>query len=430
MANITWTINVENTQHVIRVHADFGGRREIWLDHQLIKHDRKLIDLGSLHYIKVQEEEYELIVIPHGFAYSYYLLRDGLPIPPDQDRQKGITAENLAHMQQLHNPCLLHELGQALNLSYWRQRLIGSVQGYVIVIQKGRSSNTQREGWFVFIRHSRPLSPDIGKKIGADRRIVSLFGGKKFKSDFEHKPDFTGIFLPAKKKETIAEVAARVQTFLAIVTSNTQPVAEDICENPECKQRFVTDRQIVIVNNTPWFFCRNCMGEVSEIGKQAEKIYEAIPNNLLPGFVVGMGITLLGAMIWAAVSLLFNIIAAIVAAGILIWIVREMDRMEVKRSGRSLGLAFLLTIIGVTLGHIATVFFLLIRQGAPVSVQTALDAFNNAIISKPALLFLTYFFAFLGLISVAPTIWLQQRKQLSQAFKPHVEILPQKLCIP
>lgn len=436
MADLTWTVDVENTMHVIRLrHTWLGGRRTIWVDDQLVEQEKKLLDYGSFHFLKIDNAVFELRITTNGITYFYFLLQNGLPIPSDRQKQKGIQTQDLQNHRHLGNQSYWNDLGNALNLSYfpnpnaalaWQNRLIGSMHGYIVVVQQTLFSRSNRLTCVILVHHARPLASDAGTRIRSDHRITELLANMKHTREaFEHTPSQTWIYLPIIKRETAEALAQRIRTFLSVVFMHTPPPREDLCESPECKQRLGTENDLVLVNGVPVFLCQDCINEIPEQGKRAEKEYRSAPNNFLPGLVVGIGIALLGAMIWAAMAILLDIVAAVISAVILVWILREMDRAGTKRSGRSLALAVLLTIISVTLGSIATLFFVYIRQGAPISPETILYSFNTTF-QRGSILGLAYFFTLLGAAPVLWSIWSQQKGGLSQSFTPYVETVPKE----
>lgn len=439
MANLNWTVDVENTKHVIRLyHAYFGGQRTIWVDDQIVTQSKKTYDSGSIHILQISDKVYELDIVTNGISFYYFLLQNGLPIPSDEQKEKGIKSQDLLHDRHLGDLSYWLDLGNALSLIYlpnrnaawaWRNRLVGSMQGYIVVIQKSTFPRTNGAAWSILVHHARPLSSDAGEKIRSDSRVTALLGKlKKAKEAFEHTPGYTWIFFPTKKHETASALATRIRAFLSAVSMHTPLVREDLCENPECKRRFGTDNQLILVNGVPVLYCQDCIKEIPEQGKQAEKAYQSAPDNILPGLIVGIGIVVLGAMIWSAMAVLLDLVAAVISAVILVLIVRGMDQAGTKRSVRSLALAVLLTIISVTLGCIATLFFAFIRQGLPISLQTLFLAFN-ATFQDASMLVMAYLFTLLGGGSFLWSIWVQQKVQLSRSFKPIVETVPKESIV-
>lgn len=435
MADLIWTISEDNTRHVIRLHhTSLGGRREIWVDDRLAEQGKKLFDSGSRHFLNIDGKDYELDIVTNGVTFSYYLLHNGHPIPSDEQKNKGVNPQDLIKNHYLNDLPYWHDLGNILNLSYvpnrntawaWRNRLIGSKQGYIVIVEKGMLQSTNQLTWNVLIHHAAPLSPEAGDKIRSDARISPLFGKvKSAKRAFVHTVDYTLISLPVNKTETASELAARIQTFISVVSMYTPPVKKDVCENQECKQPLGIENQLILINGMPRFICQKCIKEIPEYGKQAEKAYQSTPDNILPGFIVGVGIAALGAMIWTALAFLFDLIIAALAGGILMVIVRGMDQAGTKRSGRSLALAVFLTIISVTLGTFASVFIIFVRQGSPILPDTLFQAFD-AMIRDTRMLMLAYFFTLLGAGPFLWSIWVQQKIFYAQAFKPEVELLPQ-----
>jgi hypothetical protein len=436
LPNIIWTLDIDNTQHVVRlVHGWFSGKREIWLDNNLIERRHKFIDYGSRQFFNIQDIDYELDIVLTGISYTYFLLRDEYPILTDQDKRKGRTAEDLLNNRFLRDQVFWHDLVQLLDLAFrsnreaaWasRNRLIGFLNGYLTIIQKSELPNPQRAGWSVLVRHASLFASDSGTKMRSDQRINSLLGNlKRSKDVFLSDSDYSWLFLPVIKKETPAELAARVRAFIGVVSDHAQRLPEDMCENKECHQRFTKDRQLIFINGMPRLFCPECKSTIPDWGKKAEKEYKEAPKNLLKGVIAGLGAAIIGAFVWAAIGVLLHKIMAVVSALILVGTVRAMDKVGVKRSGITMFISVLLTFFSVTLGNLTAIFSVKLLHGLPLSVQTLVESWKS-MIARPSDLYVGYIMTLVWAGIIFISMWNQQKAYLSRVFKPHVEVIPGK----
>jgi hypothetical protein len=436
MATITWTVNIETTQHTVRlVHHTIDGKREIWVDQTLVEQGRKIVDYGSRHFLSIQGAEYELVVVTNGLTFAYYLLKDDRPIPSDQDRLKGKTAEDLLQTRYLRDLPFWQDLGDKLNLlnlpdheADWvfRNRLIGLLKGYVILVDKRFLPGTTRLVWFVIVRHAHLRSTGSGTPMRSDSRILLLLGNlKKSRTAFESESDYTVIYMPYDKKETPAGLVVKVQTLLSVVAEHALPLVEDTCENSECKQPFTQDRKLILINGMPRLLCQDCIADIPGWGQKIEKQYKNAPNRLLAGLLAGTGAAILGAMIWAAVTIFihrfFALIGPFILFGVIVW---AMDKVRTKRTLFSLLICIVLTFLSINLGYLTINFGILLQRSYSPSWETVYTAWGT-MLAKPATLRIAYLLTFLFTVFYLFNL-AGQRKYLSGYFKPIVEVLPGK----
>jgi hypothetical protein len=435
MATITWTLNVENILHTVRlVHYTLEGTRKIWVDQNLVVQDRKFIDYGSWHFFSILDEEYQLLITTNGITYNYYLLKGKDPIPSDRDRRKGRTAEDLLKTRCLRDGPFWHTLTQLLNLANlpdheadWasRNRLIGLLRGYVTIVEKRFLPDTTRLVWCVIVRHSPLRGAGAEIPMLSDSRILSLLGNlKKTKFAFNSESDYTVIFMPLIKNETPVELAARVRAFLTVVSEHALILPEDTCENSECKQPFTSERKLILINGLPRLFCQDCVAAIPGWGQKVEIQCKNSPNRLLAGLLAGAGVAILCGLIWGAAIIYINRLFVMISPVILLMVVWSMDKVRTKRTLLSLIISALLTFFSVNLGTLELYFLNLLRHGFSLSAKTFYEAWG-IMLAKPALLYPAYL---LILFFAGSFIWnlSRQKEYLSGYFKPHVEVFPGK----
>lgn len=435
MPTTTWSIvSKAGKQHTIRLeHGYFSGKREITVDQNVVAKGKQLIDGGSRHTLIVDDTVYEVIIHTNGATFSYFLCQEGVPIPSDKQRAAGKTTEDIYKKRIFRDLPLWVEVGRTLGLRYkpidfllwpYRHQLIGLWRETFIVIRAGAQPKTGKPGYTVMVRHAPFTSKEQLDRIQADPRVKSAHGRlDKHPGDLGFDNNASIIFLPKVRNETATELTARIQSFVSAVCFHTAPLTVDVCENEPFRHCSGRNPEWVMVNHTPYYLCPECLNEVPNWGKEAEKEYRASPNNLLPGLLAGFGVALLGAIVWAAFGLLLDIMAAVAAYLIFVSVFVVMRKVGAKVTLLSVLGAVLLTFFSVTLGHSFLTFLALLREGLPVSAGT-LSATFESVIQSPRMLFMPYFFTFLG---AAPSLWSvigQHRASLQNVFKPQVERLP------
>lgn len=430
MPTITWELKNTREPHTIHLnHHTYTGLREISVDGVRIERKRSVIDHGSRHFIQIEGEEYELVISTNGVTFAYFLVEDQQPIPSIEDLYRGKNAAKLLKSRYLKDIPFWQDLSRQLHLPYlpkrddlwaYRHRLLGFIDGYLVLFQK----NFVPETWLVVVRHQQMLPDGAGAKIHSDTRIQELLGrSKKSKEMFYHAPDLTLIRLPIIKKETPEMLAQRVRTFLAVVSEQARPLPEGMCENQQCTRRFTTDRKLVLVNGMPRLFCPECTAAVPEWGQRTQADYQKAPDNLLSGIIVGSGVALVCALLWAVLGIWAARVTLAVPIITFSWTVRQMDKVGTKRTLRSLTVALILAMISVVLGHLATVFLIQMRIGYPISVATLIRSIT-LLIDDPGLpivaLIFTVFLSGLEFWNV----WRATKDQLSDVFSPAMDVLP------
>jgi hypothetical protein len=436
MATTTWTLTTEGTKHTVRlVHSFWSGKRDIWLDGTRIIQKKIRIDYGLRHFFTIEGDEYELVIAGGLTSFSYFLLNQNAPIPSDKEMGKGVIPTDLLQARPLKDIPFWMELGRKLGLNYHgnknadfflRHRLVGIIDGYLILFTHGILSEPTREGWSLVIRHSPPSSSEMLKKLRQDPRLKQILARMKPTDRvLDGNADYTWIFLPVVKQETPAQLAARVSAFQNCVAEWARPLPEMTCENKKCRQPQVKDRLLALINGFPSFLCKDCVDSLPQKFEESKKTYEKSPNLLLPGALAALGVSILGSVIIACITALIDLS---IMLGIFLCFanLHIMDFIGTKRSKRSLAIAEGLALVGITLGEFLILFLVGVRYGVPISLQSLLQSWTLLFSTGPALsaLVLSYIFslAYSGFYFVQ--LLRVQRTHLSRVFSPTVEIIP------
>jgi hypothetical protein len=434
MSTITWTLNLDHTRHHLRLEHGYGlGKRRIFLDGVLLESGRKLFDSGSRHFFTIGNEEFELCIVSTGFRFWFFLFQQGIPIPSDRDRKEGKTSRSLLDLGILHDQKMINELSRHLKLAYlpqkdaswlFRLRLAGKLREHFVTVQKGLLPDSAQEGWSVLVRHAPSHPEDTRQKLLADPRLADLLGKfKKSQLAFEHCPDYTWALLPFIKKEAPAGLAERVLSFVNLVREQTRPVETGLCENQDCPDRFGDGRRLIFINGLPLMYCEPCIARIPGQARESEELFHQAPHHLLSGWIAGLGVALAGALVWAAIALLLDRIAAVVGALIVVWIGRVMDRLGIKPSPWSLASTALLGLFSVFLGNLAAVFLNLLRHGFPPGIPTLALSWAT-LLENRELLWLSFFFTLLGGSAYIYSYWSKNKEVQSYIFSPKVEVPP------
>ncbi len=433
MPTTTWSIvSKAGKQHAIRLeHGHFSGKREITVDQNVVAKGKQLIDGGSRHLFPVDDSQVEVVIFTNGMTFQYYLLFEGSPVPSDEQKKKGISTADLLKNKFFHDLPIWQELSRYLGLSYksragtiwdYRHYIIGLRSGYMVQIQKGMHSRTQRQVWVVLVRHAPYESPEQVDRIRSNQGIKAAQQGlKKFKDDLGFADTYTYIYLAIKPEETAFEISNRIQAFFQAVSMHTRPIPDGVCENDQCKRTSGELPEWFLLNGVPYYWCQDCISQLPDRLQASEQAYQQAPQNLLPGLLAGFGVALLGAVLWAALGILMG--AGLISTFVVLFlIVGVFQKVGTKTSLSSVVATMFFAFFSTTLGQCLFVLLLFLRQGFPISALTIAEAFATAI-SDRSTMSTSYLFAFFGLIYIL-WLWISgHRSALKHNFHPSIEKL-------
>ena len=438
MPKRTWEIVLDGQSHFVQLnHGTFTSKHEVYLDGQLVAHSRHVMDVGSQHAFAIGQHQCEVHVVSNGFQYRYLLFVDNVPHLAREDSRKERERDKLTQ-RGIDAYQYWRDLGRLLGLKYapnpestdpLRQRLLGEHKGHLVLAQLSAEKERYSAGVGVLMRY-RAMDdvPALRREIMTDPVIDRLLGKEKtwrctIESNVAHC-----VFPYRPLKVAAEQVASQVSEWIEAISHCTRPAQLDHCESDNCPDRNAPV-QIVLVNGFPMLLCAQCVTKIPSWGEELQQAYHVAPGGLAKGFVGGMGVALLGAIVWAAVAVGFNAIAAVISAVVFIGSVKLMDRVGVKRSGWSLVLAAILTVLSAVLGVYLTLAWDAaseLPQGVMLSNLSGVLTAAWQALGHTRLLWQAVGFSLLGGIPLWLWMWWEQRRHYSRMFRPEVEVIGAK----
>jgi hypothetical protein len=433
MANRTWNFEVEGRTHEVLLKFGLIAGRQIWLDNALINKGRNLFEMGSEYHFEVDGRLAELGIVSTPAGYEYYLRVDDEFVFPKNDSKKRIgksTARKFAQRQVWLDIAKKYGLEYhpfSLKPNIYQHRLIGRIQNHLIVLAPGfkRVGESSVPGCYLLVRHL-PLDAEKIKDIKKDEEIrKSLKDNKAFPDWLDIRPEFTSIFTSGRlKKVSETELTERLLSMFQVLSKSIRPTPSDKCEGVDCKSPYFKDLKLTLINGVPQVMCQECIDQLDNLGKRAEEEYKKQPSNLGKGTLYGLAAAILGAIVWALVIIFLDTISAVFAILIFFLVIKAMDFARTKRSFFSLLIASLFALAGSILGTYFGLVGYLAKEGKFGFTLNEFIKLAKAMLEKPELLSETIFFALIGLVPYLFITWNANRKNLTQYFKPKIEVIP------
>lgn len=432
MTKRTWLVNLDDRSYRVQItHGYWSGRRKVLVDDVLVSEGWNINASGISHSFTLGEHNCDLLIATNGFVYRYILLIDNTPHlaiedkPTDRIIQAAINEH--VYWQSIAQLTGLKYVAAPKARGSWKHRLIGAINGYVLAIQFGQLRQSYKPIVATLIRYM-PVANLENLKNQLVNDLVALFG-KLSRTDHEITESHLWAAIPYNPKKESSEVMARkILDLVSAVSQYTRPVREDICDSRTCKRKVGVPLKVVFLNEFPLLLCEDCINEISNWGRQAKDGYKRAPAGLFKGVVAGVGVTLLGGIIWAIVAVLLNSVAAVLGGGMFVSIVKTMDRIGTKRTSLSILIAAMLAVCGVVLGVYLAILWLVLRESAISALTVASILFELKVAwelmwANPKLLNLSLAFGSFGIILYLITMWMDQNSHFSRLFRPQAEVI-------
>lgn len=439
MAKRTWQIRINVQPHTVRAqHSYWTGQRTVWLDDQVVVSGRKFLEYGTRHAFNIDGQPAAFEIVTNGFVYRYLLWIGDEPQPAVEDGGRTGRLQSKVIANRRTQRAYWHKLAELTGLKsfprndqpgLWQYRLIGCINQYVTMIAYGQQDKTLRPIIGILIRFRSGL--DSATTQEAIRQDTEL----QFFSDKDHArrgyaqtigDDYAWFILPYEpKKETAEAVAARALQLAKVIAKYVQPATE--CEGRTCKVKNGEPVQLVLINGLPMWLCHSCLEHLPEMTSNAKQRYQAAPSSLKRGMLVGLSVAILGALAWAMLATVFQAVAAITGMATFIGVIKAMDRVKTKRTITSLLIAGGLTIGSAVLGMYLTAIWEVLRDPSinlsqlPMS-QLATEV-QHFVVINTRLLSLTIGYCLVGVLPYAFFTWWEQKRALTHAFQPTVEVV-------
>ena len=434
MAERIWNVKVNGVDHVVKLnHGVISGKRTIWLDGEIVVQGKSLVDHGSKHPIMIEDKNCMVVIFTNGITFSYDLLLGSESIPA-----VGGKKANKQASQKISNQVKnWEELSRLLGLRYqWlseengilSHRLYGNVGRFFVWINALFASGIISSQIKVFARinsleseKAKELDQQISNSTELKEIIgKSASGGKAFGVS---TTTVWCSFPYSHGKQSPQEVAKKVMDFIRLISNYLDPLPQDICEMGKCDNQMDQQPQLVFINGSPMFLCKECITRLPVAYKTREKHYEASPAKLGQGLLVGFIGAIIGAVIWGLVDAFLNRIFSALALVMFFFIYWLMEKAGTKKNTVSLLIAGGLTIFGVIFGSYLAIIFYVMNEYAMMPNLYMLINGWVWLFADPSVLVMPIFFA---LIAVVPYIFIVAKKQkntISVTYAPKIEVI-------
>lgn len=309
----------------------------------------------------------------------------------------------------------------------WAYRLLGLRLGRLVKVKYAVDKDSKMSLLVVLVRYHSVLANETMKEqIASDPDLAAMLEKRRSQKDVLTVGDnFALVTLPyTPRKETALQLGAKVNFFVEIIARYTKPISPERCENDEQHSSSDPPRpQLVLVNGFPRFWCKDCIAAVDVAAENNKAFYEATPNRLLRGVLIGTGVAIFGSIVWALLAVALNAINAAFAAFILMAIISVMKQFGTKITIGSILIAGVLTMGSVILGtYLSLVGYGYWKYGLEISLAT-LSRFWFGMWKDSELLNLSLFFGALGIVPYIVMILSKRKRELSQYFTPDVEVV-------
>jgi hypothetical protein len=436
-----WEFTLDGKQHRFKlVHG--MGRRRFYLDGNLLLEQKQWRNRQVSYTFDVEgalcEVNFHNFYMEYTGHYYSCFVNDVL-IPSVQDKKWRRKIERRGFALQRN---YWFELSKVLNLKpvpihpelgYAGKPLLGDVKGFLTRINFGVSKENAPLV-FALVRY-KPVN-DV-KPIKNDLvQILSVAGILRKSSVYQVEPVapdhalVSWFFNP--KKLTAEQIAQSLFDVLAVFSRYTSGVSPFKCENTACKHPSDTNLKLVLVNGYPSWMCASCIAELDSLGERTKEDYKQAPLNFGRGLAAGILAAVAGSLAWAAMMILFDIIAAAFSAFILLGIVKAMDWVKAKRTFWSILIAGALSVGGSILGSYLGGLWTTVSKGG-VSLTFIFESLENflwylgfvwnGLWEKTTVMNTTIMFSVLGVGIYLWSFWSQHRNQLKRAFKPEIYVV-------
>jgi len=410
MAQTTWQVTLDNQPHTVCAEiALFGGIRSVQINGAEAQpaHAGRF-DGPGLRTFNVGGRTLQVVKYTGGAA----LLADGQAVPfapgqPLPARLQKYEAQR-AFWKKLGELTGLDENPRADGQLEWRNRLVGTADNRLVVLNYALSNQTLQPRIAIFTRFA--VEKDLNGlrgKIESDPAVLALIKRlKRLTLEMTVQPAGAAILLPYDLRKTTPEQAAEdIRTLLNVIKKHTKPLPLTFCDWGQCKSA-AHPRELVFYNHSPLLVCSNCLpllekaGEINRarLAKRAPGMFKAASAGLAVAALAGVffGIWKVAVVLAAASFALFFVIVA------------AMNRLAVKRTAGMIWLAGALTLLSVSIASIIEGTLKLLRTLTDTSqVQYGL------VFSQPETVRMMVTNLAISLVLTAFTLWfaLHQQKQ-------------------
>ena len=421
MAQTTWQFNLDHQPHTVTAEISlFGGIRSVQVDGTALPAaGESRFDSPGLRNFSIGGHSFQVVKYAGGAA----LLMDGQAVPsapgqPLPARLQKYEAQR-AFWQKLSQLTGLKENPRADGQLEWRNRLIGTADNRLVVLNYSLSNQTLRPRIAIFTRFAEEKDLNgLRSKIESDPAVLALAKRlKRFTLEMTVQPVGAAILLPYDLRKTTPEqVVEDIRTLFNVIKKYTRPLPLTFCDWGQCKSA-AHPRELVFYNHSPLLVCTSCMPLLEKAGETNQTRFNRRTPGLLKAASAGLAVAALVGVFFGIWKV--SIILAIASVALFFAIIAAMNRLTVKRTAGMIWLAGAFTLLGVGIATIMEATLKLMR-----TLNEASQVQYGMVFSQPETVRMMLTNLSISLVLTALTLWFalhQQQQGVRELTHPVIE---------
>ncbi len=421
MAQTTWQFNLDHQPHTVTAEISlFGGIRSVQVDGTALPAaGESRFDSPGLRNFSIGGHSFQVVKYAGGAA----LLMDGQAVPsapgqPLPARLQKYEAQR-AFWQKLSQLTGLKENPRADGQLEWRNRLIGTADNRLVVLNYSLSNQTLRPRIAIFTRFAEEKDLNgLRSKIESDPAVLALAKRlKRFTLEMTVQPVGAAILLPYDLRKTTPEqVVEDIRTLFNVIKKYTRPLPLTFCDWGQCKSA-AHPRELVFYNHSPLLVCTSCMPLLEKAGETNQARFNRRTPGLLKAASAGLAVAALVGVFFGIWKV--SIILAIASVALFFAIIAAMNRLTIKRTAGMIWLAGAFTLLGVGIATIMEATLKLMR-----TLNEASQVQYGMVFSQPETVRMMLTNLSISLVLTALTLWFalhQQQQGVRELTHPVIE---------
>jgi hypothetical protein len=421
MAQTTWQFNLDHQPHTVTAEISlFGGIRSVQVDGTALPAaGESRFDSPGLRNFSIGGHSFQVVKYAGGAA----LLMDGQAVPsapgqPLPARLQKYEAQR-AFWQKLSQLTGLKENPRADGQLEWRNRLIGTADNRLVVLNYSLSGQTLRPRIAIFTRFAEEKDLNgLRSKIESDPAVLALAKRlKRFTLEMTVQPVGAAILLPYDLRKTTPEqVVEDIRTLFNVIKKYTRPLPLTFCDWGQCKSA-AHPRELVFYNHSPLLVCTSCMPLLEKAGETNQARFNRRTPGLLKAASAGLAVAALVGVFFGIWKV--SIILAIASVALFFAIIAAMNRLTIKRTAGMIWLAGAFTLLGVGIATIMEATLKLMR-----TLNEASQVQYGMVFSQPETVRMMLTNLSISLVLTALTLWFalhQQQQGVRELTHPVIE---------
>ncbi|NMB69411.1 MAG: hypothetical protein GYA20_11695 [Chloroflexi bacterium] len=421
MAQTTWQFNLDHQPHTVTAEISlFGGIRSVQVDGTALPAaGESRFDSPGLRNFSIGGHSFQVVKYAGGAA----LLMDGQAVPgaPDQPLPARLQKYEVqrAFWQKLSQLTGLKENPRADGQLEWRNRLIGTADNRLVVLNYSLSNQTLRPRIAIFTRFAEEKDLNsLRSKIESDPAVLALAKRlKRFTLEMTVQPVGAAILLPYDLRKTTPEqVVEDIRTLFNVIKKYTRPLPLTFCDWGQCKSA-AHPRELVFYNHSPLLVCTSCMPLLEKAGETNQARFNRRTPGLLKAASAGLAVAALVGVFFGIWKV--SIILAIASVALFFAIIAAMNRLTIKRTAGMIWLAGAFTLLGVGIATIMEATLKLMR-----TLNEASQVQYGMVFSQPETVRMMLTNLSISLVLTALTLWFalhQQQQGVRELTHPVIE---------